>query len=276
MATGRCTNIMRCSKAKNKEIQEADKANFVCAECGKPLMEVTGQPAQKEEYKKPGTSAGRTPKGVTTSVGNGRGKLYGLIAVVVLVLLGGGAYMAFGGGDDVKKVRDKKALGTDSVQVAVTVTIVPPTTTTLKVGGVLPLSAKVNPAGNSVAWSSSDETVASVSSNGEVKALKAGGVNITAQSGTAQATIKIDVHDIEREPPVKTVFGGRATYDKASGVIRFKSSVTISLHDEDDNTITLRPGDEIRGAKVSGGRLVGGEAVVGGESQLLTGINERL
>lgn len=80
------------------------------------------------------------------------------------------------------------------------------------------------------------------------------------------------------EPPVgpKTVFGGRATYNKAAGVIKFNSTVTISLHDEDDNTITLRPGDEIRGAKISGGRLVGGEAVIGGESQLLTGINERL
>ena len=40
MATGKCVNIMRCQKAKNKEIQDVDKANFVCTECGRPLIEV--------------------------------------------------------------------------------------------------------------------------------------------------------------------------------------------------------------------------------------------
>lgn len=41
MATGKCVNIMKkCPKALSKEIQEADKANFVCEICGKPLVEV--------------------------------------------------------------------------------------------------------------------------------------------------------------------------------------------------------------------------------------------
>lgn len=44
MATGKCVNIMRCSKAKNKELIEADKANFICPECGKPLVEVGTAP----------------------------------------------------------------------------------------------------------------------------------------------------------------------------------------------------------------------------------------
>lgn len=81
---------------------------------------------------------------------------------------------------------------------------------------------------------------------------------------------------LEQKPTTNTVFGGRAKYDKAAGVITFTGTVTISLHDEDDNTLTFRRGDKIRSAKVSGGRLVGGEAVIGGESQLLSGINERL
>lgn len=81
---------------------------------------------------------------------------------------------------------------------------------------------------------------------------------------------------LEQKSTTNTVFGGRAKYDKAAGVITFTGTVTISLHDEDDNTLTFRRGDKIRSAKVSGGRLVGGEAVIGGESQLLSGINERL
>ena len=82
--------------------------------------------------------------------------------------------------------------------------------------------------------------------------------------------------ETEEPETTKLVFGGRAEYDKAAGVITFTGTVTISLHDEDDNTLTFRRGDKIRSAKVSGGRLVGGEAVIGGESQLLSGISERL
>ena len=87
---------------------------------------------------------------------------------------------------------------------------------------------------------------------------------------------KKEPEKVEPMPTTNTVFGGRAKYDKAAGVITFTGTVTISLHDEDDNTLTFRRGDKIRGAKVSGARLVGGEAVIGGESQLLSGISERL
>ena len=44
MATGKCVNIRGCSKAKNRELIEADKANFICPECGKPLVEVGTTP----------------------------------------------------------------------------------------------------------------------------------------------------------------------------------------------------------------------------------------
>lgn len=87
---------------------------------------------------------------------------------------------------------------------------------------------------------------------------------------------KKELETVEPKTTTSSVFGGRAKYDKAAGVITFTGTVTISLHDEDDNTLTFRRGDKIRGAKVSGGRLVGGEAVIGGESQLLSGISERM
>jgi len=100
MAQGRCVNIMRCSKAKNKEIQEADKSNFVCAECGKPLVEVAG-----------GTG-GNGGHGVTTQppVGGPNKKiLYGAGAVILAACIGGGAYFATSGGST-----DKTPGGVDS------------------------------------------------------------------------------------------------------------------------------------------------------------------
>ena len=39
---GICKNFGECDLADNKEIQEVDKTNFVCEECGKPLHPVNG------------------------------------------------------------------------------------------------------------------------------------------------------------------------------------------------------------------------------------------
>ncbi len=40
---GYCNNVDgECSLAEEKTIQEADKTNFVCSECGRPLVEVSG------------------------------------------------------------------------------------------------------------------------------------------------------------------------------------------------------------------------------------------
>lgn len=39
---GVCLNVGGCSKAKNRELQEAEISEFICAECGKPLKEKKG------------------------------------------------------------------------------------------------------------------------------------------------------------------------------------------------------------------------------------------
>lgn len=71
---GKCINFGGgCSKAKNREIQEADVTNFVCEECGKPLKET-------KEKTKP------------------RWKMIAAIVAAVLILGGGGAYFAMNGG----------------------------------------------------------------------------------------------------------------------------------------------------------------------------------
>lgn len=264
MATGRCTNIMRCSKAKNKEIQEADKANFVCAECGKPLMEVNDTLTEKKDDGKKNGPQGRSGQIKVNPPIGGKGKLYALIAAVVVAVIAGAVFILSGGSSEsaptgislskstgelavgenetlqatlspdgvtaqlkwatsdttVIKVVDgvvtAVAPGTAKVGVQVvenkalkafceytvkettqggnaTVSIVPPASTTLKVGEKVTLSAKVTPEGSTVSWKSSDENVAVVSSEGKVTALKAGSADITAKNGDAEDAVRIEV-----------------------------------------------------------------------------------
>lgn len=40
---GVCLNVGGCSKAKSRELQEAEISEFICAECGKPLKEKVGK-----------------------------------------------------------------------------------------------------------------------------------------------------------------------------------------------------------------------------------------
>lgn len=100
MATGRCVNIMGCSKAKNREKQEADLANFVCSECGKPLVEVRNEPIPP--------SGGRNKK----KDGPKKRKIWIIIAAVLVVILGGGggAYYYFNGNEPKNKPKNKPTI----------------------------------------------------------------------------------------------------------------------------------------------------------------------
>lgn len=49
---GVCLNVGGCSKAKNRELQEAEISEFICAECGKPLKEKMGKGPDKDKKKK--------------------------------------------------------------------------------------------------------------------------------------------------------------------------------------------------------------------------------
>lgn len=77
---GICKNYEECDLADEKVIQEAEKSNYICEECGKPLYAVD------------------TPKknGIGGKV---NGKLIGIIAAAVLLLggIGFGIYSLFGG-----------------------------------------------------------------------------------------------------------------------------------------------------------------------------------
>lgn len=74
---GVCINIGGCTKAKNREIQEAEHSDFVCAECGKPL---------REKNKRKRTWWEKILK-------------YGLPVLAVLIGGGAGAYLLLGDSD---------------------------------------------------------------------------------------------------------------------------------------------------------------------------------
>ena len=106
LVKGICKNFGECDLADNKEIQEVDKTNFVCEECGKPLHPVDGD----------GGGGGKTPGGGPNM------KLIAIIAAALVVLGGGGfgIYSLFGDSKTeepiaVPQTEVKDSVSTDSV-----------------------------------------------------------------------------------------------------------------------------------------------------------------
>lgn len=106
LVKGICKNFGECDLADNKEIQEVDKTNFVCEECGKPLHPVDGD----------GGGGGKTPGGGPNM------KLIAIIAAALVVLGGAGfgIYSLFGDSKTeepiaVPQTEVKDSVSTDSV-----------------------------------------------------------------------------------------------------------------------------------------------------------------
>ena len=107
-------------------------------------------------------------------------------------------------------------------QVPVASVVVSPPTASVPVGGAVQLSASVKDAsgaelqGRLVGWTSSDESIAVVSSTGRVSGIKVGSVTITAssegKSGTATVTVTAaPVASVNVTPPTATVTVGQTT-----------------------------------------------------------------
>ena len=109
------------------------------------------------------------------------------------------------------------------------------------------LTAKVNPdyaSEKTVSWSSSDNTIATVSSSGVVKALKEGNVNITATAGGKSATCVVTVLSVNKVTDLSTITDGYevATNNEeltgtlgSGGHITIKDGVTAILVDVEIN-----------------------------------------
>lgn len=101
------------------------------------------------------------------------------------------------------KVTGKKAKKTVKKTLKATITVKNPsltltaTSTEVAVGAKETVKATVKPAGTKVAFSSSDETIATVdATTGEVTGVKAGEVTITAKAGKTTKTVKMAVKDV--------------------------------------------------------------------------------
>lgn len=269
LVKGICKNFGECDLADNKEIQEVEKSNFVCEECGKPL-----HPIEKS--------------GKTASTGPGNKKL--IIAIVAGILgLGviGGIIYAFTGGDDSKEGKkpedSEKVLTLNHYEKE------------LSVGSNDTLVAMIKPEGAeaTLLWKASKTGILEVK-DGIVKAIKAGEGKVRLQAiigaDTLQAickytvkedtlkTVKVDSVDIKNkkdkpeppqpEPPVGPISLGWGTYDGPrsgrtphgfGGSITVKSHHTIDLKKATGETVELAPGDKIMNVKMDNGRLRQGE-----------------
>lgn len=319
----------KCSKAINKEIQEADLANFVCAECGKPLIKVNVPPRSWWEQHGKQVMIGAAAVAIIgiaiiflmkkedptdipptkISISKDRSEIFvGETDTIQAILSPDGvtAQLKWATSDTtIIKVVDGVVTavspGTAKVGVQVmenkqlkdfceytvkenvpnaTVSIVPLASTSLKVGGNIKLSAKVTPKGSTVSWKSSDESVASVSADGKVTALKAGNVEITAQNGDAKDAVMIKVEG--GGPPPFTFSFGTYTGGMRNGVphgegnITITKTVTIDCNNLEGETITLHRGDKISRAEIRNGYLQSGYFTIGGHERYVDGLNKRL
>ena len=252
MAKGRCINIPKCPLALSKEIQEADKANFVCKHCGKPLMEVQGPP-------------------IITDPGDPWKKYKKLIIIgsAAAVLLGGGGIAAYFMSQDKPAVVEP---GGDEGKVVLTnwISIMEGKSLTLKVGENKTLSLDCDP-GNAtepVNWSSSNESAATVDGTGTVTAVGAGTATITATTTVKKNTASIEVTvkspggsgDPGEPGEIKLPYGtytGASKNGKPHGVGRLVYSKAMVINSHDPKKRMAQPGESVQGEFVNGEITIG-------------------
>lgn len=262
---GICKNFGECDLADNKEVQEVDKTNFVCEECGKPLHPIEGGGGKK--------------KG---SRGGSNGKLIGIITAILVVLAGGGfgAYSLFR-----SPAIDRIMLNKKTVSLNVGQKI------NLKASVVDKAGKEINDVNVIYKWSVADKQVASVTQKGEVTALSAGKTSIIVKTqGNVKffVTCQVEVRDTitvdtityvnpdTDKPTNERKKNGKGNYPRPlqpspkvswgiysgppnglGGTIKVTRSYSLNLHD-DGEPLPLSPGDEIQNTTFTHGELRGG------------------
>jgi len=179
LVKGICKNFGECDLADNKEVQEVDKTNFVCEECGKPLHPVEGG-------SKPSEGIGKGPNK----------KLIALIAGAVLVVAGGGygIWNLFGGGSDPQEKIAKIKLDKENVTL-----LVEGKSKTIKASIIDKEGKTVEDAEVTYQWATDDSNIATVTQQGEVTAVNKGNTTITVtidgNKKVPSATGKINVKE---------------------------------------------------------------------------------
>jgi len=283
LVKGICKNFGECDLADNKEIQEVDKTNFVCEECGKPLHPVDGE----------GSGGGKTPGGGPNM------KLIGIIAAALVILAGVvfGVYSLFGGTKIDKIIVDKDVLSLNVGQSDV-----------IKASAVDKEGKVIMDANLVYKWIADDQQVASVTQNGQVTALKEGKTSITVKVADNEklfAICQVEVKDTisveedltessdkvdkinnkngeekgergEEPGPIEPKPGPKVSWGKyegpangLGGTITVTRSYSLDLHDNGE-PLELSPGDEIQQTKFTNGELRGGVWVHNGSRRSFT------
>lgn len=239
MATGKCVNIMRCQKAKNREIQDVDKANFVCAECGRPLVEVNQGPIPP----KPGGGRTTTPPASSTP-------WVLIIGIIVAVaLLGGGGYYAYTTGIFSNGENKEKPTGTIP---ATWVSIMEGENISMKQGETKLLSLDCNPgnANDGVTWATSNEDIVTVSNNGELTAVAPGKAVVTVTTNVYKKTDEIQVVVKGTTPPTWPSYG-KYEGDYKNGVGHGQGRLVYTkehiINSHDVKKRKAKPGEYVQG-----------------------------
>ena len=250
LVKGICKNFGECDLADNKEVQEVDKTNFVCEECGKPLHPVDGGVSGTGDVKGPNK------------------KLIGIIAAAVLGIgaVGGGIYAWMN--------RDPNPEPDPNPKAELTLNH---TSVDLKVGESDTLIATITPAGTEATfiWQASKKSTAVDVVDGIVTAKEVGEskVQVKAIIGTdtlkaicAYKVEKVDVPiDAVRPPrpvdpsvPVNPPYGKYVGDRNASGVPNGFGDVTFTKRKLVMGDIYAEPGYKIRNGRFLNGKLQSG------------------
>ena len=142
------------------------------------------------------------------------------------------------------------------VTVAVTGVALDQSSASMIVGDTLTLTATVSPSDatdQTVTWTSSDETVATVDSNGVVTALTAGSATITVTTTDGGFTASVDVNVTE---PSVTVMVTDVILDQTSASVAVGNTLTlaatVSPSDATDQTVVWSSSDETIATVVNG------------------------
>lgn len=267
---GICKNFGECDLADNKEVQEAEKSNFVCEECGKPLYPVSGD-------------GSKNGGGKTTPPDKKRKIIIG--SLIALLLAGGGtaAFLAFSGNsDDSRNETEKEAIVAETSaedqekeevvekpsrafvkEIASTEQML-----TMKKGQIVQLNYTTNPVQHDekIVFSSTDSTVATVSASGEVKALEPGSTSITImadESGTMDVvSVTVEGKRTNSNPVAganRSVNLGYGTYsgDLSGGKPDGQGQIRFTRTHQLPGGVTAEPGDVLKGVFMNGTISIG-------------------
>ena len=256
---GVCLNVGGCSKAKNRELQEAEISAFVCEECGKPLREKAGKP--------------------TKSTGPNKKLVIGIASAVALAALGTGGYFIFSGrGDDNTPPPPPPPPSVVHVSVSEFISMPPSTEQVYEMEGVVS-GFKDTAAAFVLTDATGKVTVSRIAAIDEVikqlndkdtLTIRGFRADENANPVVAAPAEYVSHRDYKSvTPPRQPVNPEYGTYDgprnsagKPHGVggeVKVTKAYSLDMKDGNRTVVELNPGDRIVNTKFSDGKLVQGQ-----------------